>query len=136
MKQYIKKSLFISLMINIVGGLAAADPSVQNAKKRIERLVKQVQPKEQQAPILEPADVAATTEFMATPGYCQSIKDQWFPQLVKHSDAIRKMLENEERFQETHFVFYHAQRQENRLVVEMLRHVYEFEFKKQLPTDF
>ncbi|HEV2601499.1 MAG TPA: ankyrin repeat domain-containing protein [Candidatus Babeliales bacterium] len=113
----------------------ASDASVQKAQKRLQRLKKQVQPSTPKQ-ALTPEGVAATEMFLQEPDYCPQIKEKWFPELVKHGDAIKKMLENEKRYEDTYFVFYHAQQTENRLVVEFLRNLYEFETKKKLRPDF
>ncbi|HEV2601533.1 MAG TPA: ankyrin repeat domain-containing protein [Candidatus Babeliales bacterium] len=84
-----------------------------------------------------PRSFAATSNFIRIAGYGESIKERWRKELAKHKETIiKKMLENEERYKDTHFVFYHAQQTENRIIAEFLRHLYEFIHHEPLRSDF
>ncbi|HEV2601497.1 MAG TPA: ankyrin repeat domain-containing protein [Candidatus Babeliales bacterium] len=166
LKQYIKKSLLITIIINfglsvqlhaadqsgharkrverIVGHMqpdagvkeVAGDASVQNAQRRLQKLKQQMQPTKSQSAI-SPEDVGATSTFIERPEHCQAVVQKWKTQLRLFGETIiQRMLENEERYRDTHFVFYHAQNQGNRIIVELLRNVYAWEYKKQLRLDF
>ncbi|HEV2601735.1 MAG TPA: ankyrin repeat domain-containing protein [Candidatus Babeliales bacterium] len=137
MKQCLKKNFLVAIIINC--GLSQhvyTANATARARKRAERITKQVQPSKPKSAVL-PEDVGATSTFIERPEYCEAITIKWKDYLRKYSNTIiRQMLENEERYQDTHFVFYHAQNQENRIVVELLRSLYAWEFKKQLRSDF
>ncbi|HEV2601148.1 MAG TPA: ankyrin repeat domain-containing protein [Candidatus Babeliales bacterium] len=114
---------------------AVADESGKRAQERLKRIGGQLkQPKPQS--VLSPEDVGATSEFLR-PEYCENIKKTWKEELRKYGKTIiKEMLDNEERYKESHFVFYHGQRQENRIVVELLRNLYRVETGKPVRSDF
>ncbi|HEV2600742.1 MAG TPA: ankyrin repeat domain-containing protein [Candidatus Babeliales bacterium] len=139
MKLFIKKSLLIGIMINLNIGLNlyAADPSEQKAKKRLDILTRQLQSAPVPISNVKPEDVAATQTFLEESGYCEDIRNMWIEELIEHRDLIKKMLENEILYEPTHFVFYHAQNQDNYGFAQFLRNLYNYEHPKDpLHSDF
>ncbi|HEV2601146.1 MAG TPA: ankyrin repeat domain-containing protein [Candidatus Babeliales bacterium] len=144
MKRFIKNGLVITVLINFglslqVHAAKPTDPSAKRAQERLKRIGGQLQQPKQQSAIA-PEDVAATSQFLEKPEYCERIKRTWKDELKKYGNAIiEQMLDNEERYKDDYFVFYHAQQQDNRLVVECLKNLYNWsnQNKKQsLRSDF
>lgn len=135
---FIKNRLLLAAIISftIELHLCAADSVDQKETKRLGALADPASCKEGEQNILEPSLTAATVNFLEQPSNCDRIRNKWISPLNKHRGMIEKMLENEERYKETHVVFYHGQKGDNRIVVEFLRNVYEWKKKKPLPADF
>ncbi|HEV2601498.1 MAG TPA: ankyrin repeat domain-containing protein [Candidatus Babeliales bacterium] len=115
---------------------AEGDISAKKAQKRLDRLKKQIQPSKPES-ALAPEDVGATSKFIEKPEHCDVVIKKWKNELRKYGRVVvEQMLENEERYQDTHIVFYHAQQQGNRIIVETLKNLYERENKKPLRSDF
>lgn len=122
--KWFAKILFLCVSASSLWALS--DASNVPARRRVGRAAKQ----------LQPAGAAATADFLKNPEYCTAIKRQWKDDLVAFGDAIKEMLENEERYRKDYFVFYHAQGSANRILVEFLKNLYEFRNKVPLRSDF
>lgn len=129
-----KRSMVVVLfLISLASVSVNADPSGARAKARLGKIAAQAQPVKQ----LQPMEAAATADFLTVPGHCAAVKRHWQRQLSSLGNTIiRQMLENEERYQDDYFVFYHAQISDNFLVVEFLKNLYEFEYHTMLRSDF
>ncbi|HEV2601147.1 MAG TPA: ankyrin repeat domain-containing protein [Candidatus Babeliales bacterium] len=107
-----------------VAAAPTSDESAKRAQDRLKRIGGQLQQPKQQSAIA-PEDVGATSQFIEKLEYCQAIRKTWKDELRKYGNTIiQQILENEERYRDTHFVFYHGQRQENRIIIELLRNLY------------
>ncbi|HEV2601145.1 MAG TPA: ankyrin repeat domain-containing protein [Candidatus Babeliales bacterium] len=138
--QFIKNGLLITVLINFglslqLHAAQAVNQSAERAQGRLKRLGGHLEQSKQQSAIA-PEDVAATHMLLEEPGYCQLVKEKWFAQLMEHKEIIKKALENEFLYEATHFVFYHAQQQDNRVIGGLLKNMYEFIHKEPLGSDF
>ncbi|HEV2601160.1 MAG TPA: ankyrin repeat domain-containing protein [Candidatus Babeliales bacterium] len=140
----IKNHLLIGVFVNIIVGLQVCAAGVdQKENKRQRVLVGQVQLRQRrdqmQKKRLAPNEVAATANFVDR--YAEEIKLDYFPSLRKHRSMIKKMVENEELYKESHIVCYHAQNSENRLIPAILNYCYEspypnFEYLRTRASDY
>ncbi|HEV2601500.1 MAG TPA: ankyrin repeat domain-containing protein [Candidatus Babeliales bacterium] len=134
MKLVIKYGLLFGIATTFfVGQYVSADDSVQKAQNRAARLAGQVQAKKS-TPIIVPQDTAALTSYLR--GYCGVVQGLWQKSFVQYEKMLEEMLYNEELYKDDYFVFYHAQQQENRVLVEFVRNLYAFIYKKPLREDF